>query len=225
VAARGHVGEPMFRLVVALTLALALGACPAEEEEEPEVQPGQEQEEPDEPEETPEEDREAEEALEPDEEADEEGRYVVEFESPYTYETDGLTLEIDGIAFTSRERLLEETPEAEEVIEETLQTFVALRMIAVNETGGDVDFFPDQGQIVLGDEQLDPDWLLSDSVGGGPMRDGVRSEGTIIWGSSRSFDEAIALEELRFIASAPFDDESFEPIGDDVDIKVEWEGR
>lgn len=109
---------------------------------------------------------------------------------------------------------------------ENTRAFLILTITVVN--GGEIPigFYPDQGTALVGSEQVDANFLLSESFtgGGGTILDGASVTSDVYFELTQPADEAAGLGQARYTASGPFDDESFEPVGDDVDLTVEWSG-
>jgi hypothetical protein len=105
-------------------------------------------------------------------------------------------------------------------------SFLILTITVTN--GGDVPiaFYPDQGTALVGSEQVTGNFFLSGSFtgGGGSILDGATVTEDVYFELSQLADEVAALGQARYTVSGPSDDETFESLGDDVDLTVEWSG-
>lgn len=103
-------------------------------------------------------------------------------------------------------------------------TVVALDMRVVNETGRDIDWYPDQAELVLGSEQIAADMVGPDQLGG-TIREGTKRNGQAWWLSDQSVDDVEALGEMRLIMGSPTWADDYEPITgnyDDIDLTITW---
>lgn len=209
--------------IALLATLLLLTACADTDDLGPGTEPDPAEQEDQEPDEV--EDQESEEPvedLEPDEDEQAEGILRQELDDPVVYEDSGVRLSVTGVGLSSMD-----SPEADEslgdFVEDDTQTVLALEMTASNDSGGMVDFYPDQGTVHVGREQVEADLFLSESVGGADMRDGVDNNGLVIWQLTAPYDEVVAEGQLTFAASAPVDSESFDRVGGEVELTVEWD--
>lgn len=215
-------------LIAVLALVTAV-ACGGGTETEPETQPGATAptvaDEPTSPAATADDGTEVAEELEPDEDVDESGQRIIEFDSPFTHEDSVSSLAVTGLGITSREWA--EGEMSDEEIEFTFgedgQTIVVLRVEAENISEQVLAWYPNQGQIVLGSEQLDAEVFISDNVGESEWQPGVARDGNVIWVSTTPFEEVEQLGELRYLVNAAADAEDFSAAGEDVDLTVTWE--
>lgn len=87
-----------------------------------------------------------------------------------------------------------------------------------NTTGKTISIYPDQGTLVVGNEQVDADLWLSDSVGGDFMA-GIMKEGGVVFLVMRT--ESDAISHVRYMVDAP--SENFDRLADtgyDFDIAL-----
>lgn len=209
------------KIASALAAVLLLTACGDTDDLGPGTEPDPAEQEDQEPEDT-EEAEEPVEDLEPDEDEQAEGILRQELDDPVVYEDSGVRLSITGVGLSSMD-----SPEVDEslgdFVEDDTQTVLALEMTASNDSGAMVDFYPDQGTVHVGREQVEADLFLSESVGGADMRDGVDNNGLVVWQLTAPYDEVVAEGQLTFAASAPVDSESFDQVGGEVELTVEWD--
>ena len=192
--------------------------APEPETEEPAT------EEPESPE--PEPDEPAAEDEEPDSEPDAASeQFVREFDDPVEWSDDGLELTIHGVGINDLAWVVQEESDLGMVLdEEDGETVLVLDVEASNNTGAVISWYPDQGEIVLDDEQTEPDLFLSGDVGHTDWEDGTTRHDEIVWVLRTPFDEAVEAGELRYLVSAAHDAEDFmADYGSDADITVEWE--
>lgn len=105
------------------------------------------------------------------------------------------------------------------------QAVIALDVRVVNDSGKDVDAYTDQGELVVGSEQIPmAEWFVTDEIGG-TFREGTKGEGQIWWISDQTTDEIHELGELRYIVPGPTWTDDWEPVDgtyDDIDLTVSW---
>lgn len=102
---------------------------------------------------------------------------------------------------------------------------VGVQMRVTNDTDVDVEWYPDQGTLVLGGISLEPDlFFLSDNlIGQEGLLAGTTSQGDIFYILPEGTDVAgISTAEVRLKGSAPFDAESFESVGAELDVTFAW---
>jgi hypothetical protein len=104
------------------------------------------------------------------------------------------------------------------------ETIVALDMRVRNNADRDIEFYPDQAVLVLGDEQVDEAMLLGPDQIGGTIRAGTRSDGQAWWLSEQSVNELRELGRMRLIISTPYWLDDFEGVTDEseIDLTVTW---
>lgn len=213
-------------LAALFTVALAVGCAGVDQETEPETQPGATAPatEPDDRSPTPDTTAgtEAAEELEPDEDVDEAGQRVIEFDSPFTHEGSATRLAVTGIGFTSRDWDGWAEDEVDLVFGDDGQTAVVLGVGAENTSDQVIAFYPDQGEIVLGSEQVAAETFISDSVGHSEWQPGVARDGSVVFISNAPFEDVEAIGELRYLVGAASDAETFSPVGEDVDLTITW---
>lgn len=197
---------------VALAATLITG-CADTNEPEPEQAQEQVEESPDEPE--------PDAVDEPAEEAEvDEANEASENELPIeaqTIETGGFTLAIENLGYLNRDDL---GAEADDVLEADTQTVLALNMTVENTTDDTLAFYPDQSTLIVGNQQVEAHFFLSEQVGGDFIGNVVK-DGVVMYETSLSKDEVEALGEVRYVVDGPHD-EDFERVGDDVDVTLSW---
>jgi hypothetical protein len=155
--------------------------------------------------------------------------YSIELEGA-VWRAEGVRLRITHLALTDRDTFCGTFPEFEEPeacyadIYEG-ETIVSLDMRVVNESGRDIDLYPDQAVLVLGDEQIEEASMLGPDAIGGTFREGTRQEGQAWWLSEQDVDDVHALGEMRVIIGSPNWTDDFEPVTgdyDDIDLTVTW---
>lgn len=106
------------------------------------------------------------------------------------------------------------------------QSLLILTITVVNSGDRPVGFFPDQATALVGSAQVGANFLLSESFtgGAGTILDGASITKDVYFELSQSADDVAGLGRARYTTSGPFDYESFESIGGDVDLIVEWSG-
>lgn len=103
-------------------------------------------------------------------------------------------------------------------------SLLILTITVTNGSAMPIAFFPDQGTALIGQNQVDANFFLSESFtgSGGTILDGATVTQDIYFELSQSAADVAALGQARYTVSAPFDDDTFEPLGEDVDITVNW---
>lgn len=138
-----------------------------------------------------------------------------------TGETGPIKYSIDAIQIS---KLTATTDEMAEMlgIEKDKEVALAVFDVTVENTSEDtIDFYIDQGQLTTNTkEQVTCDWLLSDAIDGNFIGQVVKS-GTLYFILPNSNADDITTITLH--ADAPFDDETFENVGDDVKIELNFE--
>lgn len=163
----------------------------------------------------------AEELAADEEESDEDFRFVVQFDEPFVHEDGGIRLSITGLGIT--DATSDQMPsDVAEFLDDGVTTVLVLEMTASNDSGEQVNFYPDQGTIQVLREQVEADLWFSDSVAGMDWRDGVDSNGQVFWMLSSPFEDVVAAGELAYVASAPHDSESWDNVADDFELTVTW---
>lgn len=161
----------------------------------------------------------------PEPEPEDDREHVVTFD-PLVWTDAGLELLVHGAAVTSRElvaeRMAEEFMDAEEMFDERVAAFLTLEVEAVNGTDQVIDWYPNQGQIVVGQEQREADLLLSGEVGRFEWQPGTRQRDRVIFALHSDYDLVVEQGEARFLVSAASSSETFDPVGSDADVTVTW---
>lgn len=106
------------------------------------------------------------------------------------------------------------------------RSLLVLTVTVTNAGDTPIAFYPDQGTALVGSEQAPANFLLSESFtgGGGSILDGATVTKDVYFELSQQADDVAALGQARYTASGPADEETFESLGDDVDLTVEWSG-
>lgn len=147
--------------------------------------------------------------------------------SPATYESgSGVTLTIDDVRVGDLTSLSASEKEDLSIALEdpNSASLLILTITVTNGSTSPIAFFPDQGTALIGSDQVPANFFLSESFtgGGGAILDGATVTKDVYFELSQSADAVAGIGEARFTASAPFNDETFEPVGEDVDITVVW---
>lgn len=100
-------------------------------------------------------------------------------------------------------------------------TIIAMDMRVKNRSGRDISFFPDQAVLRLGNEQVRGQLVGPDQIGG-EMLAGTDSEGQAWWIAKQPVHRAWNTGQLRYTASAPFDADSFDHLGSEIDMTIDW---
>lgn len=151
----------------------------------------------------------------------------LEVADPPSYDSgSGVTLTIDDVRVGDLTSLPPDMAgEIEFALEDPDSQSLLIFTITVNNQGdAPVSFFPDQGTALIGTEQVTANFLLSESFtgGGGTILDGASVTKDVYFELPQSADEVADLGEARFTADGPFDEESFESVGPDVDLTLSW---
>lgn len=102
----------------------------------------------------------------------------------------------------------------------TAEGIVTIGQIEVrveNATAGKLSLYPDQGTVVVGNEQVDVDLLLSGEIGGDYFP-GVVKEAKVFFFLKRT--AAVDVREVLYSVDAPFSTETFRRLGADYLIRV-----
>ena len=161
---------------------------------------------------------------EPEEEPEPEppsGAEIVPFTPAVKYSGAGLTFRIEGLTIYSRDDLAEEFPDVEGTLEDSTRSIVVATARLNNKTGGLISFHPNQGTLVIGNEQVDANLFVSDGDVGGEIRDGVEREGTIVWEFESGKEKVVKVGRAEFSAGPAFDDD-FNDITSDVELSLKW---
>lgn len=154
-------------------------------------------------------------------EADDIWQFVEDFDDPFVHEDGGVRLSITGLALS--DVTSDDFPaDVAEFLEDDTQTAVVLEMTASNDSGSQIDFYPGQGEIQLGREQVQPDLWFTESLAGMDWRDGVDDTGQVFYELEQDYEDAVAEESLTFIANDPMD-EDFNTVGEGFEIEVTWD--
>lgn len=125
----------------------------------------------------------------------------------------GVVIRVTGVTLAPIEMLLEDEETSDwfqEYADEGVQTVGALGIEVENLTDQIVSIYPDQGVVLVGNEQVDTDLWLSDDVGG-DMNPGILKDGAVVFMLERSVPEDIST--VRYQVDAAFD-EDYDDISD-----------
>jgi len=151
------------------------------------------------------------------------GQTNITFEEPFAYESNGVSLAVTDLSITSREFMVEQDPSLDDLLDEGTQTMLALNMQATNDSGQTINFYPNQGTLKVGREQVDADLFLSDDFAGNDWQDATDDGGAVIWMLSAPYQEVVQAGEATLTVSAPSSVEDFSSMGKPVELTITWE--
>lgn len=155
--------------------------------------------------------------------ADVEGVRQIAFNEPFVHDAE-VRFEVQKLRFMTRDAVGEEAGEdAVAFLNDDTQALISLKVVAINNSDMAIDWFPNQGQMVIGDEQIDAALFISDDVAGDNWQPDVKKEGNIHWESRKDFEELVDLGTMRLLVNAPLSTEAYEPVGADLDMTIEWQ--
>lgn len=104
------------------------------------------------------------------------------------------------------------------------QSFLILTITVQNLSEAPVAFYPDQGTALVGSDQIDANFIFPESFTGatGAILDSASVTEDVYFELSQSADDVADLGKARYAVSGPFDDETFETVGPDVDLTIVW---
>lgn len=97
-----------------------------------------------------------------------------------------------------------------------VQTVGAFQISVQNTTDQTINVHPDQGTVVVGNEQVDTALFMSDDVGGEILA-GVMKDGAVLFGLKRQAPNEVT--SVRYLIGGPFDND-FNDIGDDYEFEI-----
>lgn len=150
-------------------------------------------------------------------------QYLEEFDEPFVAEDSGVRLSVTGMGLNDV-TTGDVDDEILDFLEDGTQTLVVLEMTASNDSGSVIDFYPDQGTIQFGREQVEADLWFSESLAGFDWRDGVDDSGQVLWQLETPYDEALSVGELTLVVNAAYDSETFDDVTDTMELQVTWTG-
>ncbi|MEA3336481.1 MAG: hypothetical protein U9R25_11260 [Chloroflexota bacterium] len=101
-----------------------------------------------------------------------------------------------------------------------VETVLALKAHLTNGTDQTISVYPDQGTIVVGNQQRGSSVWLSEAVGG-DIYSGVEMAGMVLFGLKNPVDVS-AIKSIRYIVGAPLDEE-WEDMGPGFDLTIPLE--
>jgi hypothetical protein len=104
------------------------------------------------------------------------------------------------------------------------QSLLILNILVENERDGTVGFYPDQGTLFVGTLQGDASVFLSGSFTGddGALPSGASATEEVTFELPQPADEIASLGQARYVVAGPFDFDTSEPVGSDVDLTISW---
>ena len=156
-------------------------------------------------------------------------QYIEEYEEEFVAEESGVRLSV--IALIINDVTSEDY--ANPQVDDDTQTEVVLEMIASNDAGNAVDFYPSQGTLQLVGEEVEPYqvWQVSysesaeddEQFAGRRFRDGARDAGLVCWQLQAPYDDVVAAGELTLIVDGAVDPETLDSVTSDMELVVTWE--
>lgn len=155
----------------------------------------------------------------PDEPAGE--RFAHTFDEPVTWEDGGFSLTITELVVMDRERTLDENPMT--TLDDSTSAVVGLKVSARNDSGKVAAWYPDQSQLVLGDEQVDAHIGFSGDVGHSEWQPGTERADIVVWELRSTFDDVVGAGEARYLVGAASDSEDWiTDLSADADVTLTW---
>lgn len=154
----------------------------------------------------------------PDEPAGE--RFAHTFDEPVTWEDGGFSVEISELVVMDRERMLDESPTTP--LNDSTSTVLALNMSARNDSDAVASWYPYQGEMILGDEQVDAHVGFSDAVGDSGWQPGTERAGAVVWEFRSTFDDVVGAGEARYLIRHASHSEDYSELSADADITLTW---
>ena len=104
------------------------------------------------------------------------------------------------------------------------RAFLIMTITVRNDSTAPVGFFPDQGTALVGSRQVEANFWFSESFtgGSGTILDGASITEDVYFEVPDLADDVAALGQARFTVDGPFDPDSFESLGENVDLSVSW---
>ncbi len=108
--------------------------------------------------------------------------------------------------------------------DQSSQSLLILTIIVENQRDAAVGLYPDQGTAVVGTTQVDASVFLSGSFTGedAAIPGGAAPTEEVTFELPQPADEVVALGEARYTVAGPFDFDTSEPLGSDVDLTISW---
>lgn len=147
-------------------------------------------------------------------------RFAHTFDEPVTWEDSGFSVEINELVVMDRERMLDESPTTP--LDDSTSTVLALNMSARNDSDAVASWYPYQGEMILGDEQVDAHVGFSDQVGDSGWQPGTERAGAVVWEFRSTFDDVVGAGEARYLISNAVASEDYSELSADADITLTW---
>ena len=223
-------------LAALAALLLVVAACEAPEDADAE-QDADEDATAEEPDEVDDEEDDADEAEKDDEEvADDEevdegdGRLEQTLDEPVVWEEDDFRIEVGELAISSREWLEDdlddagmEAAELDAALDESTETLVAIDVEATHDADRAVDWYPDQGELIAGDEQVDADLFLTGDVGRSDWEPGTSRSDQVVWQLDAPWEEVQGLGEAEYRVRGASDLDDIDFSGPDAEVTLSWD--
>ncbi|WP_339184149.1 hypothetical protein [Oceanobacillus sp. FSL W7-1293] len=203
--------------VLFLLLSLVLFACGSEAEGEEDAQNSEESTEEENKGNTEEQTEDSESPQQGETEETEDGTRTLHrmWEEGETFETGPIVLTIDKIA-TAEASFEGETAD---MLETDHIEYIQVDVSVENTSDNDVTFYAGQGRMATSTgEQIEPDLWLSGHIDG-EMMAGTKANDTFYYMLENS--EAEDVESVRLVFSAPYDSESYDDLGEELDFEIE----
>jgi len=154
-----------------------------------------------------------------------EGGGALKYTVDYEQDRGGVIIRITMVSIAPIEAVLADKESGayfKEYADEGIKTIGGMKLEVKNTTDKTVNVYPDQGKLVIGDEQIDLGHFMfySDDVGGEILA-GIAKEGVMVFGSKRSLPEDI--HKMRYVVSAPIDEKWDNLSDEDYDFDIELE--
>lgn len=159
----------------------------------------------------------------PSDETRDEWQFALELEEPETWEQEGVRVEVT--ALTLNDATHEDLPsEVADFLDDDVLTVAVLEIEIANDSGETISFNPNQGTLLIAREQVNADLWFTENFGGSEVMDATDDGGRVFWMfRDTSFDDAVANEQLTYIARPAKVAEEDEALTDDVEIVVRWD--
>jgi hypothetical protein len=131
-----------------------------------------------------------------------------------TWEEAGVILTLGNVQFASAEYLDGQGM----LLDESTKTGIIIVGSIRNDRDKAIEFYPDQGTLVVGEDQLEAS--LWEGNLGGTVYDGVSTEGFILFESPRDIEWFDDVTEVRFLSGGSFDPDTFNSVTDDIDLTL-----
>jgi hypothetical protein len=152
-----------------------------------------------------------------------EWQFARELEEPESWEENGITVEVTGISINDATH--PDLPSrVGDFLDDDVQTVVVLEVAVANDSGESISFNPNQGTLMVVREQTNADLWFTDNFAGSEMLDGTDDGGQVFWMfKDTSFEDAIANEQLTYIARPAKTSEEGEELTGEVELVIRWD--